>query len=133
MESTDRIRALEAGFQVGGYLAEPRLQRISGDGQEIRVEPRVMDVLERLAEQPGHTVTKEEFMEEVWRETVVTDDALLRCISELRKIFEDDPRAGFEFLSRMHQGGPDFRSRRFAALLRFCRVALQQQAFDRAP
>lgn len=92
MESMDRRSVLERGFWVGSYLAEPQLQRISRGMEDVRVEPKVMDVLVRLAEQPGRTVTKEAFMEEVWADTVVTDDALLRCISELRKIFQDDPR-----------------------------------------
>lgn len=83
---------LEAGFHVGAFYVEPQGQRISGESVDVRVEPKVMDVLVHLALHAGQTVSKRHFMDAVWDETVVTDDALLRCISELRKVFSDDPR-----------------------------------------
>lgn len=82
----------EEGFRVGEYFVEPRLQRIRTGEDVIQVEPRVMEVLVCLAETPGQPVSKSRFMEKVWGDAVVTNDALLRCISELRKIFDDDPR-----------------------------------------
>lgn len=83
---------LEAGFWVGDWFVDPRSNLLSRAGETCRVEPKVMHVLECLAEQPMRTVTKEAFMQEVWNGTVVTDDALSRCISELRKVFGDSPR-----------------------------------------
>lgn len=79
-------------FQVGEWRVAPRGNRLVGPGGEERVEPKVMQVLECLAETPGRTVTKEVFMERVWAGTVVSDDVLARCISELRKVFGDNPR-----------------------------------------
>ena len=86
---------LDAGFRVGDFLVEPLLQSISpsDDGERTRVEPKVMEVLLCLAEHAGQTVTKRQFMTSVWDETIVSDDALLRCVSELRKIFGDDARS----------------------------------------
>ena len=89
----DEDKGLEAGFWVGPYLVEPELHRVTKNGAVSRVEPKVMQVLVCLAERPGKVVAKDTFMERVWTDTVVTEDALLRCISELRKIFEDDVRA----------------------------------------
>lgn len=66
--------------------------RIQREDEEVQLEPKVMEVLLCLAKRPGKTVTKERFMEEVWRETIVTDDVLSRCISQLRKVFDDDPQ-----------------------------------------
>ena len=92
LDQIDEKQKLEAGFHVSAHLVEPQLHRISRGEHIVQVEPRVMQVLVCLAEQPGKTVSKEWFMERVWSDTVVTDDALLRCISELRKIFGDDAR-----------------------------------------
>lgn len=80
-------------LEVGSYRVDVRTRRITGENRETRVEPRVMQVLQCLAERSGEVVSKEEFMEEVWGDTVVTDDALLRCISALRKAFDDDARS----------------------------------------
>lgn len=78
------------GFWVGEWYVEPMLNRVQRDGEEVQLEPKVMEVLLCLAARPGKTITKEAFKERVWAGTVVTDDVLSRCISELRKAFGDD-------------------------------------------
>lgn len=80
------------GLWVGDWFVEPMLNRIRLEDEEIQLEPKVMEVLLCLAKRPGKTVTKDQFKDEVWRETVVTDDVLSRCISQLRKVFDDDPK-----------------------------------------
>lgn len=82
------------GFWVGDWFVEPMLNRVRHEDEEdqVQLEPKVMEVLLCLAERPKKTVTKEQFKEEVWTDTVVTDDVLSRCISELRKVFNDDSR-----------------------------------------
>ena len=84
---------LQGGFWVGDWFVEPLLNRTSRADEQVSVEPKVMEVLLCLARHVGRTVTKERFMEQVWADTVVTEDVLSRCISELRKVFGDDPRA----------------------------------------
>ena len=91
-EHSDRRKALADGFWVDDWFVEPMLNRMSKGEDTVQVEPKVMEVLLCMAEQPDETVTKEAFMERVWADTVVTDDVLSRCISELRKIFRDDSR-----------------------------------------
>jgi len=44
-----------------------------------------------LARARGQVVSRDEFMDSVWANMVVTDDVLARCISELRKILGDQP------------------------------------------
>jgi predicted ATPase len=58
----------------------------------MHLEPKVMDVLVFLARQSGETISREELLRTVWPNTFVSDDALTRCISELRRVFEDDAR-----------------------------------------
>ena len=72
---------------------ETRRRKPSTEPKEVvRLEPKVMDVFVCLIERSGKTVAKDEFMERVWAGTVVTDDVLARCISELRKALGDDAR-----------------------------------------
>ena len=56
---------LKAGFWVGDWLVEPLLNRASREGEEVSVEPKVMEVLLCLAQRAGKTVTKDYFMEHV--------------------------------------------------------------------
>ncbi len=79
-------------FRVGGWLVAPRLNSISQDGKTIRLEPKVMQVLVCLAAAQGDVVGKDDLIRKVWSGTFVTDDVLKRCVAELRKAFDDDPK-----------------------------------------
>jgi TolB-like protein/DNA-binding winged helix-turn-helix (wHTH) protein/Tfp pilus assembly protein PilF len=79
-------------FQLGPWLVQPSLNSIAGANQSKRLEPKAMRVLVCLSNHAGEVVTKERLLAEVWPDTFVTDDVLLRCISELRKALEDDAR-----------------------------------------
>ena len=81
-----------APFRVGDWLAEPMANRLTQGEDVRRIEPKVMEVLALMASKPGETVTRDEFMAEVWTGTIVTDDVLARCISELRKALGDKAR-----------------------------------------
>jgi len=79
-------------FQVGRWLVKPSLNVISRNGTAARVEPKVMEVLVCLAKHPGETLSKETLLQAVWPDTFVSEDALKHSISELRRVFDDDPR-----------------------------------------
>jgi DNA-binding winged helix-turn-helix (wHTH) protein/tetratricopeptide (TPR) repeat protein len=81
---------LNAGFRLGQYLIEPRQNRIARHDHEVRLEPRVMDVLVCLAERAGEVVSRDSLNEQVWGKLVVTDQAVTNCISELRHHLGDD-------------------------------------------
>ena len=83
---------VEGGLQIGDWWVQPQLNRIAGRGEEHQVEPKVMEVLLRLARQPGAVVSREELLSDVWPDTVVVETAVFRAVSELRRIFDDDPK-----------------------------------------
>jgi TolB-like protein/DNA-binding winged helix-turn-helix (wHTH) protein/Tfp pilus assembly protein PilF len=73
-------------------LVKPSLNTISRNGTTARLEPKVMELLVCLAGHAGETLPKETLLQGVWPDTFVSDDALKHCISELRRVFEDDAR-----------------------------------------
>ncbi len=79
-------------FLVDGRLVQPDLNRITGPGGPVRVEPRVMQVLLVLARRPRTVIPREQILDEVWSDQIVGEENLTRAVSELRRIFEDDPR-----------------------------------------
>ena len=79
-------------FRVASWLVKPSLNVISGKGTTAHLEPKVMEVLVCLADHAGEAVSKEELVQTVWPDTFVSDDALKRCIFELRRVFDDDAR-----------------------------------------
>jgi len=80
-------------FRVDRWLVQPNLNTISYNGTTVRLEPKVMSVLVCLASAPGETLPKDQLLKRVWADTFVTDDVLIRSISELRRVFADDARA----------------------------------------
>ena len=82
-----------AGFHVGEWVVSPGQMSISRGLETVHLEPKVMDVLVKLASRSGAVVTRDEFMTEVWRGRVVTDEALSRCVSLLRLALRDNRKA----------------------------------------
>jgi TolB-like protein len=79
-------------FQLGEWLVEPSLNRVSGGGRTVQLEPRTMDVLAYLAARAGRVVPREELLEAVWRRQFVADATLSHAVAELRRVLGDSPR-----------------------------------------
>jgi TolB-like protein/DNA-binding winged helix-turn-helix (wHTH) protein/Flp pilus assembly protein TadD len=79
-------------FRVGLWLVRPGMNSLVCEGRACHVTPKSMEVLVCLAKRQGQVVAKDEIFREVWAETFVSDDALTRCIGELRRAFHDDAR-----------------------------------------
>jgi DNA-binding winged helix-turn-helix (wHTH) protein len=61
----------------------------SQDGQPIPLRNQSAQVLTELAKAPGRTVSKDKLVNAVWGETFVTDDSLIQCIKDIRKVLGD--------------------------------------------
>ena len=67
------------------FVVDSREGTVSGPGGQVRLEPKVMEVLLVLARYSGHVVSRAELLDTVWAGTVVTEDTLSRCIYQLRE------------------------------------------------
>lgn len=76
-------------FTVGEWRVRPLYGVLERDGKSTRIEPRIMEVLVRLARTPGELVTRRELFSEVWPEVTVSGEVLTRCISTLRAALGD--------------------------------------------
>lgn len=85
----DQQQALNAGFYLGDWVVEPLKGTIDRGGTTKHIEPKVMDVLVCLASDPGEVCRREELLECVWGDVVVSEEVLTRCISELRSALGD--------------------------------------------
>ncbi len=85
-------------------------------GQEQYLRPKTFQVLLYLLERHERLVTKEELLENVWKDTAVTDDALVQLIVEIRKALGDDsrrprliktiPKVGYRFIGEVEEFYP---------------------------
>ncbi|MCT2558211.1 transcriptional regulator [Tsuneonella sp. YG55] len=80
-------------YSFGPFRLDPADRRLTRDGAPVEVSARYLDALILLAGESGRLVTKDRFMDEVWRGVPVTDEALTQCIRSLRRALEDDATA----------------------------------------
>lgn len=72
---------------------------------EIWLRPKSFAVLRYLVENAGRLIAKDEIFTALWPDSIVTDDSLVQCISEIRQVLHDDgqrliktlPRRGYLF------------------------------------
>ena len=88
----------------GSFRFEPESARLWENGAEVKLTRKAAMVLGALLERPGAPVSKQELFSNVWRGTVVSDDALVSCIQELRKALGDDARKP-KYIETRHRRG----------------------------
>jgi len=100
-------------YRFGKFTLQTGDRRLSGDGHEIYLRPKTYDTLLCLLERQGHLVTKDELLQTVWGDVAVTENALTRCIKEVRAALRDEvqnpaflrtiPRLGYEFIAHVEK------------------------------
>ncbi|GAB5400209.1 MAG: hypothetical protein Aureis2KO_17940 [Aureisphaera sp.] len=73
-------------FKIGPWVIYPDSLLLKKDDLEFRTQDKVMKVLLLLLEANGAVVTKNEFYQKVWPDSIVTENSLNKAIYELRKI-----------------------------------------------
>lgn len=107
---------------TGSYRFE-RFVLDSGDRQlrrndvPVELNSRYLDALILLVRAQGKLVSKDRFLDEVWRGVPVTDEALTQCIKTLRRQLGDDvarprfietvPKHGYRFVAAVETGEGD--------------------------
>jgi predicted ATPase/DNA-binding winged helix-turn-helix (wHTH) protein len=127
-EKGDRGGAKKHGFSAPPLRVDAANAQAWRGKQLLTLRPRAFAVLRYLSEHPGQLVTKDEVIQAVWMDTVVTDDALVACVLELRKALQDDAqrpryietvhRRGYRFIGQVVSGQSSVVSPPPAPLLR---------------
>lgn len=79
-------------YRFDGITVDLDAMRLRRDGKDIAVEPKSFYVIELLILNRSRVVHKEEIFRAVWKDVVVTDNALTRTMTQIRKALNDDPR-----------------------------------------
>src|SRR6187397_645501 len=98
-----------ASFRFEGFELDPGNRRLSRGGAPVELNARYLDALVLLAGAEGRLVSKDRFLDEIWRGIPVTDEALTQCIKTLRRQLGDDassprfietvPKHGYRFIA----------------------------------
>ena len=82
----------QARYRFDDVVIDVQNLRLTVGGEIRPLEPKVFRLLQFLAGNPGRVVSKEEILRAVWEGTFVTDNALTRAITQIRKALNDDPK-----------------------------------------
>jgi DNA-binding winged helix-turn-helix (wHTH) protein len=101
-------------YRFDAFELDPADRQLRRDGAAVDVNARYLDALVLLVEGGGRLVSKDRFMDEVWRGVPVTDEALTQCIRTLRRLLGDDaarprfietvPKHGYRFIAAVEAG-----------------------------
>jgi len=80
-------------LEVQDVRVDPTTRRVWRDGREVRLSRKEYDLLLALITRPGHVVTREELMREVWETTFWTSSKTIDVhLGWLRRKLGDQSR-----------------------------------------
>jgi tetratricopeptide (TPR) repeat protein/DNA-binding winged helix-turn-helix (wHTH) protein len=96
-------------FRFGDVEVDTSQGCVRRGGKELHLRQQTFQVMIYLLQNRERTVTKDELLESIWKETAVTDDALVQCVMDIRRVIGDDsrrphfiktlPKVGYRFIS----------------------------------
>ena len=113
-------------IRIGEFEAQPASNELRGPEGMVRLRPLLMDLLLRLAADPGCVVTRETLLADVWALRADDDEVLSSAIGDLRCVLGDDaiqpryietlPQAGYRLVAQVGEtprpiSGPPGRKR----------------------
>ena len=94
-------------YRFDDFLVDPDTWKLSKNGGEVHVEPIVLKLLIHLISHRDRLVTRQELMDTVWGDTVISESALSKAVARLRKALQDDSAAP-RYLETVHSQGYRF-------------------------
>ena len=104
-----------ATFRFDRFTLDPGDRQLRRDDSPVELNARYLDALALLVREAGKLVSKDRFLDEVWRGVPVTDEALTQCIKTLRSRLGDDaarprfietvPKHGYRFIAPVERDG----------------------------
>jgi len=92
-------------FSFGEFTLDERRAALCRNGLAVTLRPKCFEVLRVLVINAGRLVTKDELLDAVWSDVIVTESSVAQCIAEIRRALGDTqqavirtvPRRGFVF------------------------------------
>lgn len=86
VESTDLL----TGYQIGGFFLDIQQLQLTKANKIIPISPRGILLLKHLAAHSPQPIKKTQLLAQLWPDTVVSDWALARLLSDTRRLLDDD-------------------------------------------
>jgi DNA-binding winged helix-turn-helix (wHTH) protein len=87
--------AMSLRYSFGEFDLDVQSRRLIRGARDIKVEPKVFDLLVLLLQQHPCVVSRSELNRLLWPGTAVCSGALHQCVATLRRTLGDEGRAGY--------------------------------------
>ncbi len=98
-------------YQFGPFQLDDEAFQLTAQGKPIALEPKALLLLLYCVRHPGRLLRKQELLDQIWTDTTVGENALTRCVAQVRKALNEDsrdpryiatvPTAGYRFLAEV--------------------------------
>ncbi|MER8932516.1 MULTISPECIES: winged helix-turn-helix domain-containing tetratricopeptide repeat protein [Mesorhizobium] len=72
-------------YSFAGFSLDTGAGLLRDSSGEIALRPKSLDVLTFLVRNAGRVVSKDELLQTIWSDVIVTEDSLTQCISDIRR------------------------------------------------
>ena len=96
-------------WQIAEYIFCDQQQNLLSDGKSQQLEPMMVELLRYFCQNVDQIISKDQLIEQVWLGRIVSDNAVSKLITKLRKAFNDDarqpkfiatfPKKGYKFIA----------------------------------
>lgn len=119
--------AIKQPCKIGDWQFDPTDGRLKSVDKSVKLQPRLSLLLALFIANVNELLTREQLTEILWKDRVVNEDALSRCIAELRSALGDDrqnpkfietiPKKGYRFIYSLNDPIKKYKVPLFTAIL----------------
>jgi DNA-binding winged helix-turn-helix (wHTH) protein len=98
-------------FAFGPFTLDPSSVELHRGDKKISLRPKCFDLLVYFLEHPGRLITKDELLQNIWNDVIVSEGTINRTVTALRSALDDDAdnptyietvsRRGYKFVSKV--------------------------------
>jgi TolB-like protein/DNA-binding winged helix-turn-helix (wHTH) protein len=79
-------------YHFGHFQVDDEAFELCTGGSAIALEPKAFQLLLYCVRHPNRLLRKQELLDQVWSDATVGENALTRCVAQIRKALEEDSR-----------------------------------------
>jgi Tol biopolymer transport system component/DNA-binding winged helix-turn-helix (wHTH) protein len=118
--------AIKQPCKIGDWQFDPTDGRLKSDVNPVKLQPRLSLLLALFIANVNEVLSREQLSEILWEDKIVNEDALSRCIAELRSALGDDrknptfietiPKKGYRFIYSVKESNKQRKTSWFAVI-----------------
>jgi adenylate cyclase len=87
-------------YSFDRFVIDTRSSNLRRQGKPVPLRPKSYDALLYLVRNAGRLVSKDELIEKIWPNVIVTENSLAQCIKDIRQALDDDAQTMLETVAK---------------------------------